>query len=350
MASTALTFNLYRVLRQQLLDTIDPAILNSSITPQQLQQWHLFAKYLIQASSHVKGRYDFAYIDRTGAMPSVLNVAYSKIPPFNESFQHRSFLDVSIDRAQELLSRDKTICVMWSGGVDSTLALASLVAQARHRDQIEILCSWESICEAGSLFDSVIKPWNLQIRFDQTRLNTTNPYTGDCGHELYVSGACGDQLFGPSNIRPWQPKPPFDDTWDHGYSQSFLDIVGPSVKLSPRPINTKRDIAWWMFFNFAWCTTRTDNQIMRPVTTANRCLSFFDSWDFQQWAVSTNSYYDNAPGYRKAEIQALRSLIDHDAYFVNKGKTNSVAWLQDPTWYIMDTEYRNYYTDDQTKQ
>jgi hypothetical protein len=27
-----------------------------------------------------------------------------------------------------------------------------------------------------------------------------------------------------------------------------------------------------------------------------------------------------------------------------------VAWLQDPAWYIMDTEYRNYYTDDQTKQ
>lgn len=328
-----------------LLDKIDPTLLNPSITPQQLQQWHLFARHIMKLSSHSVGRYDFAYIDRTGAVPSVLNVTYDKMPTFNKSFQHRSFLDVSIDRAQELLSRDQTICVMWSGGVDSTLALASLVAQARHRDQIEILCTWETICEAGSLFDSVVKPWNLRIRFDETRLNATEPYTGDHGNELYVSGGCGDQLFGTPK-HSFRPKPPFSDVWHHGYSQDFLDIVQPSVALSPRPIETKRDIVWWMFFNFLWSSVKIDNQIMRPAATAKRCLSFFESWDFQQWAVSTDSYYDNSPGYRKAEMQALRALIDHDAYCDNKVKTNSVAWQPDPTWYVMDTEYRNYYTDD----
>jgi hypothetical protein len=173
----------------------------------------------------------------------------------------------------------------------------------------------------------------------------TEPYTGDCGNELYVSGCCGDQLFGKPKYS-FRPRAPFDDVWYHGYSQQFLDIVAPSVKLSPRPIETKRDIVWWMFFNFSWCSVRTDNHVMRPAATAKRCLSFFDSWDFQQWAVSTDSYHDNSPGYRKPQMQALQALVDHDTYRTNKGKTNSATWSPDPTWYIMDTEYRNYYTDD----
>jgi hypothetical protein len=345
MVQQVLTFNLFRVLDQVVKGKIPFTAINPALQPHQLSQWHAFAKELMRMKGYSPGRYDFDYVDRTGAMPSVLSVPANPIPKYNADFLHRSFADVVMARSQELLDQDKTICVQWSGGLDSTLALISLVLQAKNRDQIEIQLTWESICEAGSLFDQIVRPWNLQMRFDQTRLNTSAAYTGDRGDEIYVNGACGDQLFGRPKFS-FRPKSPFNDHWSHGYSQAFLDIVTPSIGLSPRPIETKRDLIWWMFFNFSWNTVKTDSQIMRPAHVASRCVSFYDSWDFQQWAVSTNTYHDTTPGYRLPQVQALQSLIDHDVYCTTKDKSNSVAWMPDACWYMMDTDFNNYYTDD----
>lgn len=345
MAHQLLNFDIFKVLKLLAHNNLDQKFINPALNNLQLTQWQKFANELVKMKSWGPGRYDFAYVDRTGTMPSLLEVPYDPVPQFNPQFEHCSFLDVTMARAQDIISQDKVICVQWSGGLDSTLALASLVRQARYRDQIEIQLTWESICESGSLFDEVIQPWNLKIRFDQTRLNTSAVYTGDQGHEVYVSGACGDQLFGQPKFS-FRPKTPYSDVWNEGYSQAFLDIVAPSIDLSPRPIETKRDLIWWIFFNFAWTTVKTDNQVMRPADVARRCVSFYDSWDFQQWAVSTDTYYDTTPGYRLPQMQALQSLIDHDNYCTNKGKFNSITWRADPAWYMMDTDFKNYYTDD----
>ena len=322
--------------------------LNPALSSQQIQQWHDFNYSIMQINSRTPGRYDFAYVDRTGAMPSLLSVPYDPIPVPDSNFKNKSFLDVSLDRARQLLARDQPICVLWSGGLDSTLALASLVAEARYRDQIEIQCTWQSIMEAGSLFEDVVLPWNLRLRFDHTRINTLYPYSHDCGTEIYVSGFGGDQLFGKPK-HSFRPEAQFSDAWYDGYSPAFLNIVEPGIHLSPRPIKTKRDLVWWMMFNFTWSTVKTDTQVMRPSHIAKRCMGFFDSADFQKWAVSTDTYHDTTPGYRIPEMQALQTLTNHQNYCTLKLKSNSITWMVDPTWYMMDTEFNNYYTDDQTQ-
>jgi hypothetical protein len=353
MATTALTFDLYRVLRLLTLDQLDQSFLNTNCTSTHVNQWHKFAFTTLRMKSQMGGRYDFSYVDRTGKMPSLINVQHDPIPAFDSNYQHCSFLDVTIDRARKLLSQDKTICVLWSGGLDSTLVLASLVSEARYKDQIEILCTWESIMEAGSLFDNVILPWGLKIRFDQTRINMQSGYTGDQGTEVYVSGSCGDQIFGRPRSAfgaSFKNKQLLDAPWDQGYPQDFLDIVAPSVSVSPREIVTQKDLLWWIFFNFTWNAVCNDGKKMRPTSIAKRFENFFESWQFQQWAVSTNSYYNQTDEYRLPQNQALAKLINYPAYTDKKTKTLSTTWKSDKSWFMLDTEYKNHYTNNQTQQ
>lgn len=291
-------------------------------------------------------RSEFSFVDRTGAVPSIVKnyIAPEQQIPVGKPAQW-NYLDICLSRAQELLDTGKHVTVLWSGGVDSTLALFSLMRQAQNLDQISIQCTFESIIESGKLFDTHIKDSGIRIKFDQTRDNRNLAYSYD--HEdptqLYITGGCGDQLFGkPVSL---QAAGNAEDPWHTGFSQHYLDIIEPSLKLSERPINTVRDLRWWVFFNHTWTTAMNDDLVSKPAHVCERIHAFYATPEFQRWAIHTPSYYEDQDKYRWPAKQALSQLVDYPYYIQHKTKSMGYTWKYRQNWYMLDKNYNTYYID-----
>jgi hypothetical protein len=337
-------FNLNRCLskykKNQLPDwAINPAGKDYADT------WINFAMGLLR--DHRRSRTEFSFVDRTGSVPSIVKTYFpldQQIPTGTPRYS--SYLDNCLLRAQELLDTGKQINLMWSGGLDSTVALFSLLRQAKHLDQVNILCTFESILESGSMFDKIIKHTGVRVKFDQTRLEYTLPFSYD--HEdttqLYVSGQCGDQLFGPARaLTPVQAQS--HDRYQQWYTEDFLSIIEPSIKFSERPIKTVRDLAWWTFFNHTWTTVLYEKCVGLPPSAGQRMHAFYATPEFQRWAVHTPDYYENRDQYRWSAKNALRQLIDYPYYIDYKQKGESVTWVDHPGWYMLDKNFITYYQD-----
>ena len=68
-------------------------------------------------------RFNMIY-DRTNVLPHYLNICKDKHPmPVKDDNFNKSFFEISEIRAKQLLSLQKPINVLWSGGIDSTFIL-----------------------------------------------------------------------------------------------------------------------------------------------------------------------------------------------------------------------------------
>jgi len=291
-------------------------------------------------------RTTWSFIDRTKSTPSFIktHIDDNQLIPVGNP-KSLNILDICLDRADELLNTDRHINILWSGGIDSTLALFSLMRQARHIDQLSIVCTFESIVESGSMFDSVIKNSGIRIKFDQTRGNTNLPYSYDIEDptQIYVTGQCADQLFGAPKFLKI-PGISLTDPWYSGYDQSLLDLIEPSLKFSHRPIETVNDLRWWSLFNYTWTTVLYDDCVSRPNGLATRINSFYATPDFQKWAMHTPTYYDITEEYKGPMKQALSQLIDYPYYIKYKRKGMSYTWRKNKNWYLLDKNFKTYYT------
>ena len=314
-----------------------------------LDKWTAFAVEMLRfKSASPYTRLDFSYVDRTGAVPSVLNthIPQEQLIPQGPP-QSWDYLDICLARAQQILDTNQHINVMWSGGNDSTLVLFSFLRQARHLDQLSIVCTFESILESGSIFDKYILPLGLRIKFEQTRQECKLAYSYD--HEdpnqLYVNGQCGDQLFGATNAYKL-PGLELTDPWYHGYSKGFLDILEPSIKLSERPIETVKDLRWWLAFNHWWTTSLYDDYIERPLHLCRRIVPFYATPEFQRWAIHTPTYYEKTDQWRWPSKEALSKLVDATYFIKNKKKTMSPTWFKTLSWCMVDRDFKTYYLDE----
>lgn len=318
-----------------------------AINPDGEKYVKLWAKFLMEVIRSTKPGYrtDLNFVDRTGAVPSIVNthIFPAQLIPTGIP-DHWDFFDICMIRAKELLSMNKHITVLWSGGLDSTLALFSLIRQATSLDQISVLCTFESIIESGTMFDRLIKDSGIRVKFDQTRTVRSLPYSYDQEDlsQLYVTGGCGDQLFGkPVSLQNTSSS--YTDPWYTGFEQHFLDIIEPSIQFSHRPINTVRDFRWWVFFNHTWTTALYDDLVGKPTHVCERIQSFYATPEFQKWAIHTPTYYENNDKYRWPAKQALSKLIDYPYYIQHKTKSMGITWQFSKDWYMLDKNFKTYY-------
>lgn len=205
-------------------------------------------------------------------------------------------------RALELLKLDREkYLVSWSGGIDSTTMMISLMRTWSPRDlkRVKVLLSHSSIFENPRFFDRVISSFAIGTS------------VGDISGELRESGALlltgelGDQLFGSDIMEPavrafgddvlrrgyedWAPK--VIDRWTRveGSGRAIFDRFAPIVDESPVPVKTVFDFFWWMNFSQKWQHVK-----YRFVEQAGwdldmrygkSVLHFFDTPEFQHWSV-----------------------------------------------------------------
>lgn len=334
----------------QLIGTnqLPEKFINHNLDSKTIGQWKSFGKAVLQTQLH-KGRIDFGYIDRSNTIPNLMPVEIdfnSCLPLIDAAYNSRSYLDVCLERAQNLLDTGLHINILWSGGLDSSLALFSLLHQAHDISQLSIICDFNSVVEGGKMFDQHILTRGIRIKFDTTRMNSRFNYRYD--HEdstqLYVNGQCGDQMFGPrvSISTTGSTK----DHWSAAFDKKILDILEPTLKYSARPIENVRDIRWWYFFNFTWTTVYYEDAVDKTPQLAQRIVPFYGTMPFQTWSANTDTWHTHSQGYRTPAREALSQLIDYQYYIDNKEKVWSSGWSHDSNWYAIDKDFKTYYTTD----
>lgn len=281
--------------------------------------------------------------DRTNVLPHYLKIA-KDIHPIPTALCNKSFYEVSEDRAKKLLSLDVPINVMWSGGLDSTYILFILKYFANDPDQVRVYGTYNSIIESGDLFERRIKnefKYNIKVSQD----NFSN-YEHD---GIYVSGMCGNQLFGPT-----------DDMFATGSTAMFhhtlgtpktiyepyttinpeiLEFLDPIIKSSPKKIETIADLRWLCIFNLDWYTAIYEHKILLPKSKYEKIHGFFDYDEFQSWAINTKEPFTKIPGnpntHRWQMRQVLSEMFGEKHYAENKSKRISNFSVFNSFWLLL---------------
>jgi hypothetical protein len=291
--------------------------------------------------------------DRSEQIPHYLKISnYIHPMPARVENYNTSFLELTEQRAKQLLATGKHINVMWSGGIDSTYILLALMHFANDLDQIRVYGTYNSIIESGDMFDRRIKD-KLQYIIKPASYQAFNYKEFD---GLYVSGMCGNQLFGPTddffangNTAMFHhtlgtPITIYEDYKKH-INPELLEFLQPAIDVSPRPIETVADLRWYCIFNLDWYTALYEHRTHVGAERAERVLGFFDTEEFQTWAVSTKEPFTKIKGdpntHRWQMREVMSELFGEPNFAKNKTKKISSFSALDPMWVFLYHDYQN---------
>jgi hypothetical protein len=295
-----------------------------------------------------------AVYDRSGEIPHFLNMAEDLHPlPKHIEGYNKSFYEVAENRAKELLALNQPINVMWSGGLDSTFALFMLRKFANDKDQVRVYGTYNSIIESGDMFDRVIKD-NFKYEISTATRNDLNLNS----EGIYVSGMCGNQLFGPTDDmfgnnmlfhHTLGTPETIYESYEKNIDPELLEFLYPAIKVSPRKIETVADLRWYCIFNLDWYTAIYEHKILLPKEKAEKIYGFFDSIEFQEWAANTKEPFTKVQGdpntHRWQMREILSDIFGEVEYAKNKEKKISNFSITEPGWIALLEDYRNVFID-----
>jgi hypothetical protein len=214
-----------------------------------------------------------------------------------------SWADCCFSRARELIDRSGSgpLYLSWSGGIDSTCMVASVlkVATAQERARIVAVYSHHSVLENPSFFRSHVAalPFRNMMRGISGKLAT------DGG--MFVTGELGDQLFGSdllmlgcarfgeqiirSPFKDNVPKVIEANTGVPGSGKAIFERFLPIVDECPYPVKTTHDFFWWTNFTQKWQYVKFRFYELASWDPAARygeqLFHFYDTADFQLWSL-----------------------------------------------------------------
>lgn len=245
----------------------------------------------------------------------------------------------------------------WSGGLDSTFTLFSLAKYANDLSQIKVYCTYNSIIESGDLFDRHIKD---KFKFEvKTNTSIENNYTS--ADLIYVTGGMGNDIFYPGTrfgerdswMKFIDPRTEFKYLLEQPYEkvlqESNLMFLEDFIKKSPRKIETLEDLRWWVSFSFNWYNCATNFYIGIGPEKSKRIHAFFESDDFQRWAMTNNDPVTKTGDYSDERWQLRESITEYTGcskYSLNKKKSTSVLSQFGTEWLFLLNDYSNVYLQD----
>jgi hypothetical protein len=278
----------------------------------------------------------WACVDRTKTVDLGIKTKPLPLPQFNPEFD-MSFEDVCDKRALDLILTGKSIAFFWSGGIDSTCALAALLRNNIALDQITVYLNQRSIREALGFFKSQIENSIYHVRSLDIRGKVTEAVEKNM---LVVTGEMGDQILGTGRVRilgsnislPWETAV---SLLAQKLSIEVIDWESLKCLVDKAPFKIKIafDAFWW--FNFV---TEWNAMYYRMYTRLNQFpfynppSHFFDCPEFQQWSMTERNRvfkmdrFDDLKRWKWVAKRYIFSLDKNKEYYQNKGK----AWLGSP--------------------
>lgn len=302
-----------------------------------------------------------AVYDRTGNTPHFLNITPGllKIPNIPESF-NKTFAECVEDRCKELVSLNKPITVVWSGGIDSTLVLFALLRHVNDPSQITVYGTYSSILESGALFDTRIKNSGVKYKF---KVASTRDFDDGDTDSIFVTGFFGNQLFGPvDDFITGKIKTPIsffhhqfnnDDPlidYTKCIDDELHEFLLPSIKVAPKKIETLRDLRWWLIFNYDWYTAEYSSRV--ATKQQNNQYHFYNTDDFQRYVITTEEPFTKNVGEPLTHRWVMRELIEEysgDSHYAwNKPK--GVSSLGNPlaSWLFLLEDFSVFHVNRRT--
>lgn len=281
----------------------------------------------------------------------------------------KTFEQLCDERGIELLKRsdelDCDIYVFWSGGIDSTLVLVSLIKNATPEQQkrIVVLLTEESIQEYPKFFEEYIR--------GKLRAESTMNFPYLLGTPAIVTnGEQNDQLFGFDCVgrimtrfgasiahQPRQRDTFFtyfsEVTGDAQVTNHFLDLFERTIEKSPVPIETHLDYLWWINFTQKWqntflrtltCVAPRNVHKITPEYVKTYYASFYGTEEFQLWSLNNQDkrMKDEWKTYKWVCKDAIYTYTKDSEYRDNKTKRGSLHNViqQQSTYDFIDESYK----------
>ncbi|MDR3570915.1 MAG: hypothetical protein P4L81_01810 [Candidatus Pacebacteria bacterium] len=250
-----------------------------------------------------------ALVDRTGTVRTpIRSHLLSPIPavrPFSKTYE-----ELCDERAREILQRadelSLPIYTMWSGGIDSTLVLVSLLKHATEtqKKNITVLMSDESINEYPRFYREHIYGklhTESSVRFPELIGTNLMLVGGEHNDQLFGSDVVGLMIsrYGEAIIHEPVRRDRLLEffTEKSGNAENvdfYLDIFEKVRASAPVEISTNFQYLWWLNFALKWQPVYTRMLIrVRPRNVANitpeylrtRYVQFYSTDDFQLWSI-----------------------------------------------------------------
>jgi hypothetical protein len=269
-------------------------------------------------------------------------------------------VDLIDRRALELLKLDGPVFVMWSGGIDSTTVLTSILKNWPKEDlkRVTVLCNTLSLKENKSFFKHVVK----NFKIEQSTHNL-EPY---CKRGYVVTGEFGDQILGSDvtylAVNIWGEQVIFDD-YKKFVPQLYKSIHAEAgadlwenyrhiANEAPFELKTVFDFCWWLNFTQKWQHVQyrclMSATWKEPGKYFPKIIHFFENDYFQVWSIY-NHEKKITKGWADYKNVAKQYIMDYSKdpgaitqYKIASGPNLYVGidyiWAIDENWKILSKE------------
>ena len=283
-----------------------------------------------------------------------------------------SFVDAADSFGQSIadeMDAGKHIYMFWSGGIDSTCGVVSVLKNCKpeHHEQIHVVMSDSSRQENPVFYEKYLKHYD---RIEFTTLDFANI---DIKNILVLDGEGGDQMFGSSLANkafsmypdiinaPWQSQIDFitrllrkdwdtDHTWD-----VFINLMTGTIPDYVR-VETLQEFFWWMNFNFKVDAVLQRTPLYYGTTLSNADFGYFVKncvrrlfahKEIQQWSMSASSN-EKTEGGKQTKMPARRYIyeFDHNEYYFREKRKELSTPMFNRKYFAIDKEYNRYSLDD----
>ena len=264
--------------------------------------------------------------------------------------------------ADRLLKENDIITVLWSGGIDSTCALAALISVCDDwKKRIRVIYTDTSVLEYPEFYEKFVKHIedNRQVTEQELFADQIPQSLED---SLVTSGECGDQIFGSMVLAndPESMVKSYKDvmSWDEliaNPKSAVHSIMGPhrnlifqnpgsrikkvfisyleeQIEYCPFEVKTIFDLYWWLNYSLKWNLC-----VYRAIAKANVANPFpIDKWypfynapELHQWSISHHNKKVREGGnwltYKQPAKDYIYNMAGDEDYRDNKVKTASLS-------------------------
>jgi hypothetical protein len=295
---------------------------------------------------------------------------YSKIPAESFDIVIESIADEFVNYCNK---SQKKPYVCWSGGIDSTAIVVSLLKTAPRDflDNVTILVSDSILQENGYFYHRFLKNQLHCENIDQFEITESNYQNivitdGEAGNQIMGHGAINRLIYaGRADllIQRWQTQDLSmlfmgSNTYHH-------ELIRQSIARAPVDVVTGWDFLWWTNFNFKFddVLLRKSMNYMKNLTPI-QCQQFWKEgiWRFyphkkmQQWSMSTMHVRRESSSIMPKYVPK-KYIFDYDRnpfWFSNKSEEGSTSELffaqplgRDQSVFALDQDWNKYSIADQ---
>lgn len=282
-------------------------------------------------------------IDRTNTINSLSGKCLTTLYPFSYKYTNTNLSDVINYRANQIISTGKQVDVFWSGGIDSTLALISLLKNSTSQWKtynLRIILNYKSIQENPHIYDYVKKyniiniPKDYILHYYNTIANDSIIVTGEMGDQIMGSHFCftyPDIALSPYKevlLDYLQCNDKFKDAVEKTYDVSnVIQVCELLEKVCPFPIKTLYDLLTWINIDLTW--DFNCNRYLHSNIPFNNLYNFFNTQDFQDWGISNHYVKEHQLKAKKYKVEYRKYIDDYFkdgyAYLMQKKTSPSTS-------------------------